>query len=150
MDFEKINIQINENMNKAFFNLIDETVNSNNPDYKWITSLYIEIRDRLSKFLKKDSKTYKQLYSEFDENLFHQMISNDVFYKESMINLIDNTFGWIEKLQAPVRDESTKEAKMRVLTSEPNRIVSSFLKEVHYCINFIEDDMVNFFKNIEN
>lgn len=150
MDFEKINIQINENMNKAFFDLIDENVNSNNPDYTWITSLYIEIRDRLSTFLKKDSKTYKQLHSEFDEKLFHQMISNDVFFKDSMLNLIDNTFAWIEKLQAPVRDESTKEAKNRVLSSEPQRIVSTFLKEVHYCINFIEDDMFKFFQNLEN
>lgn len=149
MDFEKINVQINENMNKAFFDLIDENVNSTNPDYKWITSLYIEIRDRLSIFLKKDSKTHKQLYSEFDENLFYQMISNDVFYKNSMLSLVDNTFNWIERLQAPVRDETSKEAKNRVLMCDPQRIVSTFLKEVHYCINFIEDDMQSFLKKIQ-
>ena len=95
MDLEKINIQITENMNKAFFDLIDENVNSTAPDYKWITDLYIEIRDRLSIFLKKDSKSYKQLQNDFDEKLFYQMISNDVFYKESMLNLVNNTFYYI-------------------------------------------------------
>lgn len=147
MDFEKINVQIKENMHKAFYDLIDENVNSKDPDYNWITKLYIEIRDRLSAFLKKDSKLHKKIYDEFDEKLFYQMISNDVFYKESMLNLINNTFSWIEKLQAPVRDSYTKEAKLRVLTSPPEKNVSTFLKEVHLCIDFIEEDTLNYFNN---
>ena len=50
---ERMEKQIREQMNIAFFDLIDEKVNSEKPDYEWITKLYQEIRDRLCGFLKK-------------------------------------------------------------------------------------------------
>ena len=55
----KISIQIKDQMKNAFFDLIDENVNSDKPDYDWITNLYEELLNRLSLFLKKDSNNYK-------------------------------------------------------------------------------------------
>ena len=145
----KISIQIEQQMKKAFFDLIDETVNSEKPDYDWITNLYSELLNRLASFLKNNPKNYKLLQDEFDIELFRQMISNDVFDQMSMLKLVNNTYGWIQKLQAPARDSETNESKNRVLNSEPPKMISTFLKEIHVCIDNIEKDLIEFYKKIE-
>ena len=62
-----------------------------------------------------------------------------------MIKLINNTFDWIKKLQAPIRDNFLEESKNRVLnTAEPTKIISIFLKEVHECLDIHEKDMFEF------
>jgi hypothetical protein len=147
MDTKLIEEQIRNNMKKAFFDLIDETTNSNKPDIEWLTNLYSELKNRLLSFLKKDGKTYKNLEENFDINLFKQMLENDVFDSESMIKLVNTTFYWIEQLQAPIRDEETKNAKERIFYSEPNKIISTFLKEVHNCIDNIEEDIRQYIIN---
>ena len=145
-DTDKIENQIKVQMKRAFFNLIDVTVNSEKPDYVWITNLYTELRDRLCCFTKKDSKSYFKIIEEFDVELFNQMITNDVFDQNSFLKLVNNTFGWIEKLQAPMRDESTRESKNRVLSSDPKNFISTFLKEIHNCLDNLELDMENYFR----
>ena len=141
----KIEIQIKEQMRQSFFDLIDTTVNSEKPDYEWITNLYIEIRDRLGKYLNKEGKTFKQLQDDFDIELFKQMIVMDVFDLNSMLKLVNNTFNWIFKLQAPIRDKDTEIAKNKVLISESNKMISCFIKEVHICLDNIDEDMKKLF-----
>ena len=140
--------QINNNMKQAFFDIIDKNINSKTPDYEWISKLYEEIKFSLLSFLpNKKGIVYKQLDSEFDVDLFRQMIENDVFNHDSMLKLINNTFSWILKLEAPSRDDDTIEAKNRVLNSEPRKIISTYLKEVHNCIEQIEKDILPFKKS---
>ncbi len=148
IDTEKISSQIKEQMRKAFFDLIDQTVNSDKPDYEWIKRLYIEIRDRLSKYLKKDSKNFKKIQEDFDGDFFYQLITNDVFDFNSMLSLIENTFYWIKNLQAPARDQITEESKNKILKSEPKKMISTFLKEVHICLDNIDEDMEIFIKSL--
>ncbi len=148
IDTEKISSQIKEQMRKAFFDLIDQTVNSDKPDYDWIKRLYLEIRDRLSRYLKKDSKSFKKIQEDFDGDFFYQLITNDVFDFNSMLSLIENTFYWIKNLQAPVRDQSSEEAKNKILKSEPQKMISTFLKEVHICLDNLDEDMENFIKTL--
>ena len=146
---EKIQTQIKEMYRKAFYDSINESINSENPDYDWITNLYIEIKDRLLRLVRKESKTYKEIENSFDEKLFDQMIRNDVFDTTSMVKLVENTFYWIEKLQAPARDEYSKQAKIKIFNSEPKLVVVTFLKEVHFCLDNIEDDIKSFYENLK-
>jgi hypothetical protein len=136
--------QIKEMYEKAFYDIIDETINSNTPDYDWIVTLYSEIKERLLKYVKKDCNVYKSIDEDFDIDLFRQMIVNDVFDMDSLLKLINNTFNWIKKLQAPIRDQSTEDSKQRVLNSQPEKIVSTFIREVNVCIDYIEEDVVKF------
>lgn len=138
--------QILDNYHKAFYDMIDETINSSTPDYEWIVRLYDEIKRRMLIYVKKDSNTYKSIESSFDKDLFEQMIKNDVFDAVSMIKLVDNTFHWVKSLQAPYRDGSCETAKKTVLSAEPTKIVSTFLKEVHKLLDFLDEDMENLFK----
>jgi hypothetical protein len=73
------------------------------------------------------------------------MIEMDVFDLTSMLKLVNNTFYWIYKLQAPNRDEETEISKNNVLTSEPNKMISTFIKEVHICLDNIDQDMEKLF-----
>ena len=142
----KLENQIKEMYQKAFYDIIDETIASNSPDYEWIVNLYAEIKQRLIRYVKKDSKTHKLIDEQFDISLFKQMIENDVFNYESLFKLINTTFYWIETLQAPARDQSTKDAKERVLRVQPEKMVSTFIKEVNQCIDLLDEDFINFIK----
>ena len=74
------------------------------------------------------------------------MIENDVFNVDSLFKLINTTFYWIETLQSPARDQSTKYAKNRVLSVKPEKMVSTFIKEVNQCIDLLDEDFENFIK----
>ena len=134
--------QIRDMYTKVFYEIIDETINSKQPDFEWIVSLYTEIKNRLIKFIKKDCKVYKQIDEAFDIELFKQMIENNAFNAESMLKLVNTTFYWITQLQAPIRDEDTEKAKQRVLTSVPEKMVSTYIKEVNYRLDILEEDMM--------
>jgi hypothetical protein len=136
--------QIKEMYHKAFYDIIDETIASNSPNYEWIVNLYAEIKQRLIRYIRKDSKTYKLIDEQFDIPLFKQMIENDVFNYDSLFKLINTTFYWIETLQSPARDQTTKEAKNRVLNIQPEKMVSTFIKEVNQCIDLLDEDFENF------
>jgi hypothetical protein len=145
-NLEIIEKQIRDNYHKAFYDLIDETINSSKPDYDWIVKLYDEIKIRMLVYIKKDSKTYVSIEESFDTKLFEQMIKNDVFDAVSMIKLVDNTFHWIKLLQAPYRDEASEIAKKTVLSAEPTKIVSTFLREIYKLLDFLDEDMEKLFK----
>lgn len=144
----KIEEQIKEMYQKAFYDSIDETVNSKNPDFEWIVRLYEEIKNRLIRYIKKDSKTYKQFDEQFDVSLFKQMIENDVFDSNSFIKLVNTTYYWLEKLQAPQRDTFTRESKQRVFESPSEKAVSTFIKEVNLCIDLLDEDFEKFVKSV--
>lgn len=148
-NFQKIEDQIKEQMYKAFFDLIDENIASDNMDCEWLINLFSEIKMRLLNIVNKDGKIYKKINEDFDIDLFKQMIENKVFDYDSIIKLINNSFYWILQLQAPVRDEYTNNAKQRVLSSEPSKIISTFLKELHICIDYIYEDIIAYNERIK-
>lgn len=65
MSIEK---QIKDTFYKVFSDNINNTINSESPDYDWIITLYKEIKQRLLKLIKKDSPTYKHIHESFDVN----------------------------------------------------------------------------------
>ena len=136
--------QIQEMYEKAFYDVIDENVNSDKTDYDWIVNLYTEIKNRLLRYVKKDSKTYNLIDSQFDIKLFRQMIENDIFNMESLGKLINTTFYWIESLQAPQRDSETRDSKQRVFSASKEKMVSTFIKEVNKCIDTLDKDLVEY------
>jgi len=136
--------QIREMYEKAFYDVIDDNVNSDKPDYDWIVNLYTEIKNRLIRYVKKDSKTHELIDSQFDITLFRQMIENDVFDMDCLQKLVNTTFYWIEKLQAPQRDSETRDAKQRVFCVPKEKIVSTFIKEVNKCIDTLDKDLVDY------
>jgi hypothetical protein len=132
--------QIKDIYYKAFCDKINETINSDKPDFDWIILLYKEIKERILVLVTPNSKTYKDIDNSFDIVLFEQMIKNDAFNSNDMIQLVNNSFFWVNKLQAPIRDTETNDSKNKVLQSDHSKIVCVFIIEVNKCIdNIIED-----------
>ena len=139
----QIEKQIKETYYKAFYDLIEENISSENPDLEWLVRLYGEIKDRFLSYIKNNKKVRQQIEEDFDMDFFKHLISNDVFDFNSMIKLINTTFDWIMKLQAPVHDKTTIETQKLVLKSNPKKIVPIFIKEVHKCLDQIDSDLQN-------
>ena len=135
--------QIEKTMKRAFYDLIDSNCSCVPPDYDWLERLYKELKSMILMYLKKDSKVYKTIDESFDEELFSQMIRADVFSMESMLKLVDNTFYWIKELGSPARDQDTDDAKSKVLSSGAEKMISTFLKESHQCLDNYHTDMRN-------
>jgi hypothetical protein len=133
--------QITETFKKAFYDSLEQAVMDDKVDYDWLVRLYKELRERLIKFVRKESKLYNQIQNDFDDEFFEMLIRNEVFDYYSMRKLIINTFDWIMELQAPQRDETTKNAMLKVLDTPYNKIVPVFIKEANECLDLLDDDM---------
>ena len=139
----KIEDQIQYNFIKAFKHSIDENIVSNTPDFDWIMSLLIEIKERLKALLTNEQKRM-EIDKEYDVEFIHQLIVNKVFDKVSMDSLIEITFKWLFRLQAPYRDEMVNNEKSRLLQIDDHTIVSEFCLSVNKAIDDIIEDLQNF------
>ena len=140
--------QIKENMNAAFYNIIKHAINNN--DFDYIVRLYKEIRDRLAQMLfNKNGNAYKALLEDFDIQFFEQRLRNNAFDSHSMQSLVVKTFSWIHRLQMPIRETESEQAKIRVLqnVTSMDEMVPNYIREVHGCIDTMEQDMKEFYEN---
>ena len=93
---ERIQKQIKDTYHKAFYDLLQEKVNENPPDYDWISKLYLEIRDKLTKLLKSSSPLRKEIEESMDPVIFNQMMRNNAFNGTDLFNLISFTWCFIQ------------------------------------------------------
>tara|TARA_Y100001970_G_scaffold60664_1_gene77174 strand:+ start:9568 stop:10077 length:510 start_codon:yes stop_codon:yes gene_type:complete len=153
---ERLNKQVEETMKKAFFDLLEQKVASNPPDYNWLTRLYTEIRDKLTKLLKPTSKLRKHILEQMDPEFFHQLISNNVFEPKSFYALICFVFEQCKALGSPGRDKETDEKLKEILDHFDSgnatfaTLVPMFIKNANYCIDNIYLDIQNLQKQISN
>ena len=149
---ERIERQINEQFHKAFYDVIAEAVSSEPPNVEYIVRLYTEIRNRLASMVKPSGRTYQQIHREFDVDFFRQLLEHGVFDGNSLLGLVHTTFKWIQSLQTPARDASTEAAKQRVLQSGTTmaEVVPVYIREAHGCLDTLEQDLKEFFDNIDH
>ena len=140
---ERLNKQVEDTMKRAFFDLLEQKVASEPPDYDWLTRLYTEIRDKLTRLLKPTSKTRKHIEENMDPEFFHQLISNNVFEPKSFYALVCFIFEQIKLMCSPGRDKETDE-KLQELLDHFNSgnatfatMVPMFIKNANYCIDNI-------------
>lgn len=150
-----LNQQIDTQFKKAFFDLLEEKVREEPPDYDWITRLYEEIRTRLSSLLRENSNTRKEIEDSMDVELFRQMIENKAFGAVELYNLIEHVFELCKKLGSPARDNEVDKFKFQVLGLMKNngtfaQIVPLFIKNANECIDNIYKDLNVVKQNIEN
>ena len=149
---EGIQQQIKEQFHKAFYDAIADAVSSEPPQVDYIVRLYTEIRDRIASMVNPSGCTHQKIHEEFDVEFFEQLLRNNVFDGNSLLGLVNTTFKWIEMLQTPARDASTAESRQRVLEARTTmaEIVPVYIKEVHTTLDTVDQDMKEFFDNIEH
>ena len=148
MEEKKIEEQMKEQFSLAFYDIIKSAVETEDHDY--IVRLYTEIQNRLANMLfNKEGTAIKKLVLDFDIPFFEQRLRHKVFDANSMASLVGTTFSWIHNLQMPLRDSVTAAAKQRVLTAGVTmaEIVPVYIKEVHTCLDTMEQDMKEFYDN---
>lgn len=128
--------------------IVKDAINKN--DFDYIVRLYREIHNRLEKMLfNKNGDAYKTLSEDFDVDFFEQRLRHNAFDASSMRSLIVKTFSWIHKLQMPLRDRESEQAKMRIFQSGASvtEVVPIYIREVHGCLDTMERDMKEFYEN---
>ena len=151
---DSLNKQMDTQFKKAFFDLLEEKVRQEPPDYDWITRLYEEIRTRLASLLREGSVVRKEIEESMDVVLFRQMIENKAFGGSELYNLINLVFEWCKKLGSPARDNEVDKFKFQVLGLMRNngtfaQIVPLFIKNANECIDNIYKDLKVVKENIE-
>ena len=149
-----LNKQMDTQFKKAFFDLLEEKVREEPPDYDWITRLYEEIRNRLASLLREGSQTRKDIEDSMDVVLFRQMIENKAFGAVELYNLIEHVFELCKKLGSPARDNEVDKFKFQVLGLMKNngtfaQIVPLFIKNANECIDNIYKDLQVVKDNLE-
>ena len=144
---EKMSEQIKKTYKKAFFDLLEESVASEPPDYDWLIRLYTEIRDKLCALTSKTSVMRRDMMEKLDPDFFSQLIRNKVFDGKSMYGLVWFTFEKCLELGSPGRDTETKKARDEVISLMGNSkakfsdIVPLYIKNVNECIDKIYEDL---------
>lgn len=150
-----VNAQLKKNMHQAFYDVLEAQVSKEEPDYEWLTNLYKEIRDKLTKLLRPKSNLYKEIIDTMDLELFEQMIRNKAFTPENMQNLVLYVFEITSRLCSPARDkliESKREKLVTLMKSEHctiAKVVPMFIREANESIDTIYEDIDKLMNPIE-
>tara|TARA_B100000674_G_C37122000_1_gene593858 strand:- start:21 stop:509 length:489 start_codon:yes stop_codon:yes gene_type:complete len=151
-NIERLTTQVRETYKRAFFDLLEEKVGQDPPDYEWLTRLYGEIRTKLITLLKQNSPLRKEIEESMDCEFFHQLISNNVFSPENFYNLIRYVFEKCKQLGSPARDIET-DAKLKEIVDFVDSgeatfatLVPLFIKNANECLDAIYEDIRNLIK----
>jgi|TARA_B110000037_G_C16976507_1_gene447265 hypothetical protein len=146
-NIERLTTQVRKTYKKAFFDLLEEKVGQDPPDYEWLTRLYGEIRTKLITLLKQNSPLRKEIEESMDCEFFHQLLSNNVFSPENFYNLIRYVFEKCKQLGSPARDSET-DAKLKEIVDFVDSgeatfatLVPLFIKNANECLDAIYEDI---------
>jgi len=140
--------QLIKNYEKAFKNLIAENLNSDKPDYNWITELYSEIKMRLQKLVLPTNKLHVEMEENLDPVLFRQMLEFKVFSSNDFEKLLNFVFKMCLQLGSPGRDADVLEIKKNINEMYQNgftfhQIVGEFIFQINKIIDWIYMDIQN-------
>ena len=139
--------EVSATYKKAFFDLLEQKVAADPPDYDWLTRLYEEIRGKLLILLRTGSDLHTEISESMDVDLFKQMISNKAFDPADLSNLVSYVFAKCKQLCSPARDEDT-DAKLQEIVDHMATgkatfvtVVPMFIRNANHCIDTIYDDI---------
>ena len=143
----RLTTQVRETYKRAFFDLLQEKVAANPPDFEWLTRLYGEIRTKLISLLREGSQLRLEIEQSMDCDFFKQLISNNVFSPEDFYTLIRYVFEKCKQLGSPARDAET-DAKLKEIVDFVDSgdatfatLVPMFIKNANECLDTVYEDI---------
>ena len=143
----RLTTQVRETYKRAFFDLLQEKVAANPPDFEWLTRLYGEIRTKLISLLREGSQLRLEIEESMDCDFFKQLISNNVFSPEDFYTLIRYVFEKCKQLGSPARDAET-DAKLEEIVDFVDSgdatfatLVPMFIKNANECLDTVYEDI---------
>lgn len=126
---------VKENLHKAFWDILQEELNDDPPEYGQAIRLLEEIKETLLSFLNPGANRMRtQIMEVLDIDLIRQQADNDVIDIPGLASYIISTMG---KLCAPSRDEEIKK-----LRQNTDNTVTLF-REIFRVLDLIKADMIN-------
>jgi len=151
---EGLKRQVELNMRKAFFDLIEKALSEEQPDPEWITRLYAEMRDKLCALTPRRTDMHKEIHDALDVDLFEQMVRHKAFAPADLAKLVVFVFGRLQSLCSPSRDAEVRQRRqeLEALVAQPDLTFATFavtfLKSFHATIEDIESDVAEFRKKM--
>ena len=145
--------ELKNTFEKAFSDVLKESIVNEQPDYNWLLRLFDEIRLKLCRLVPNNKSIQDKINEHMDIQLFEQMIINNAFTSNDLKNLVDFVFDMILKLQTPTRDTDTKNVYNQLCSKFEDsscifgEIVSNFVIDANKCIDFIYEDISKFCEN---
>jgi hypothetical protein len=103
---ESIQIQIKEMVHNAFWQLLLTELTSKPPVFNQLMKLIEEIRDTFCGLVPSRTDIHTEIHDKIDIIIIKNMMENNAFDDESLMNLCKYIISLIKKFQPPIMDES--------------------------------------------
>ena len=121
--------QVKTQFRQAFIDLLQQSLESDTPDWNWVKNLYSELRDRICNLTPRRKDRIKEIREQMDVDFFYEMVSHNAFDATSLTKLVCYIFEKIKELEAPVKNVIT-EAKLdelKTLFGQEGTTLASFV-----------------------
>lgn len=141
--------QIEEQMKKAFWDLLNEDLNEVPQKFEHLTILINEIKSKLKNLTPNRRDIHKELDDVLDASFLKHLFIEKSIDPQHFFNLIIFIINKLKLYCAPYMDEDIKEWENDIMAKMQNIIVYSefvpyFLKKTYIYIEQIEKDVQNF------
>ena len=102
---EKLQRRIEETVYNAYWNILENELNSKPPVFNQLTKILIEIRDLFCEFVPNNEQVKQEINENIDPELIKNMIVNNAFADEDLSTLSRYIISLIKRFQPPVMDE---------------------------------------------
>jgi len=110
-----VKTQLTEQYQLAFSDLLRENLESEKPDWEWVTRLHAELRDRICNLTPNRLDIHADIHDKMDSEIFYSMISHGAFDGANLQSLITFVFSRIRDLEEPVKNVDTDAALQEIL-----------------------------------
>lgn len=134
--------QIEQNMKKAFWDIIMSDMNKDQPDYSHICKLILEIKERLQNLTPNNTTLKNELNEVLDEKFLEQLFIHKTLDSEHFVNLINFIMTKLKTYCSPSQDAEVQEFENELMAKFRTNIVYSefivfFIPRVHDIIDKI-------------
>jgi len=142
---EGVKTQLTEQYKLAFSDLLRENLESEKPDWEWVTRLHAELRDRICNLTPNRLDIHADIHDKMDSGIFYSMISHGAFDGANLQSLITFVFSRIRELEAPAKNTIT-DAKLQEilgLFQHSNATIATIVPVFIQAANERLDDVYN-------
>ncbi|RLM74793.1 uncharacterized protein C2845_PM15G08880 [Panicum miliaceum] len=110
-DFEK---KVREAMEKAFWDLVTESLRGDKPDYSQLVSLVKEVRDSLHELAPKELK--EEIVEHIDLDILSQVLGSGSQHAQHLGQILQYSLATVRKLSAAAKEDEMKKSHEKLLS----------------------------------
>ena len=144
--YSSLSTKLKKNFEKSYWDLLK--IDLEKKELSFLKKILFEIKNNIINLRKTNSKFINDFKEQYDIELIMQIIQNNLFCKEYLLNYSDFIVKNIIDMQAPIRNDNTldewNDIKKNIENYDLNKSVPIVLKFILVNINDIKKDILNF------